>query len=227
MRVCGGSTAHKPGSLPPFSTPRALPCRPRLLVEVVFSLWLPTTIGGLFPGPHPGPNQLWEWSADPARFHAGVIRQRSLKSLWSVVSSQQLGCERARQSSSEAHCVENSPSPCCCQWRNRPPVLRPRNSLNSSRNWWSWRLSNEAACRRSNRSRSRDSYPRKTIFHQKLQQQLRILAIGFLLSHSLRANLRCIPDPQPELHSFSRRSNQRPCPLASIPIRTLRASSVL
>jgi hypothetical protein len=45
----------------------------------------------------------------------------------------------------------------------------------------------------------RDPYPRKTIFHQKLQQQLRILAIGFLLSHSLGAILRCIPDPQLEL----------------------------
>ena len=41
--------------------------------------------------------------------------------------------------------------------------------------------------------------PRKTIFHQELQQQLRILAIGLLLAHSLRANLRCVPDPQLKL----------------------------
>jgi hypothetical protein len=42
----------------------------------------------------------------------------------------------------------------------------------------------------------RDPDPWKTIFPQKLQQQLRILAIALLLPHSLRANLRCVPDPQ-------------------------------
>src|SRR5258706_10625949 len=47
--------------------------------------------------------------------------------------------------------------------------------------------------------RIRDPDPWKTIFHQKLQQQLRILAIGLLLPHSLRANLRCVPDPQLKL----------------------------
>ena len=71
-----------------------------------------------------------------------------------MVSSQQLSCERARQSSSAAHCVENSPSPCCCQWRNRTSYFGPRNSLNSSLSWSSSRLSNEAVCRRSSRSRS-------------------------------------------------------------------------
>jgi len=41
--------------------------------------------------------------------------------------------------------------------------------------------------------------PRETVFDHEPQQQLRILAIGLLLAHSLRANLGCIPDPQPEL----------------------------
>jgi hypothetical protein len=38
--------------------------------------------------------------------------------------------------------------------------------------------------------------PRKTIFQQQSQNQLRILAIRLLLAHPLRANLGCIPDPQ-------------------------------
>jgi hypothetical protein len=42
----------------------------------------------------------------------------------------------------------------------------------------------------------RNPDPRKAIFPQKLQQQLRILAIGLLLPYSLGANLRCVPDPQ-------------------------------
>jgi hypothetical protein len=41
--------------------------------------------------------------------------------------------------------------------------------------------------------------PRKAIFHQQLQRQLRILTIGLLLAHSFRANLRCVPDPQLKL----------------------------
>jgi flavin-binding protein dodecin len=45
----------------------------------------------------------------------------------------------------------------------------------------------------------RDPDPRKTIFHQKLQQQLRILAIGLLLSYPLRTNLRSVPNPQLKL----------------------------
>ena len=45
----------------------------------------------------------------------------------------------------------------------------------------------------------RDPDPRKAIFHQEPQQQLRILPIGLLLPHSFRANLRCVPDPQLKL----------------------------
>ena len=45
----------------------------------------------------------------------------------------------------------------------------------------------------------RNPDPGKMIFHQKLQQQLRILAIGLLFPHSLGANLRCVPDPQLKL----------------------------
>jgi len=41
--------------------------------------------------------------------------------------------------------------------------------------------------------------PRKTVFHQKAQQQLRILPIRLLLARSLAANLRRIPDPKLEL----------------------------
>src|SRR5580700_4919773 len=42
--------------------------------------------------------------------------------------------------------------------------------------------------------------PRKAIFHQQCQQQLRILPIGLLLSHSFRADRGCVPDPQLKLH---------------------------
>ncbi len=41
--------------------------------------------------------------------------------------------------------------------------------------------------------------PRKTVFHHQPQQQLRILSIRLLLSHSFRANLRGVPDPQLKL----------------------------
>jgi len=67
-----------------FTTPRAVLCRPRLLVEVVFSPLVTDDNRRTVPRTASGPNQLWKWSADPARFHAGVIRQRSPKSLWSV-----------------------------------------------------------------------------------------------------------------------------------------------
>ena len=40
---------------------------------------------------------------------------------------------------------------------------------------------------------------RETVFHHQPQQQLRILAIGLLLPHPFRANLRRIPDPQLKL----------------------------
>ncbi len=64
--------------------------------------------------------------------------------------------------------------------------------------------------------------PRKAVFHHQPQQQLRILAIGLLLAHSFGANLRRVPDPQLKLQArVSKRSNQRACPLASIPTRTL------
>ena len=65
--------------------------------------------------------------------------------------------------------------------------------------------------------------PRKAIFQQQPQQQLRVLAIGLLLAHSFRADLCGIPIHNSNCKSFSKRSNQRACPLASIPTRTVTA----
>ena len=154
-RVCGGQRATHTGVAPAlFMTPRAVLCRPRLLVEVV-----------VFATGYQ--RQSADRSADripdQTNYGNGPLIRHVFISCWRhsakvseepMVSSQQLSCERARQSSSVAHCVENSPSPCCCQWRNRASYFGPRNSLNSSLRWSSWRLSNEAVCRRSNRSRS-------------------------------------------------------------------------
>jgi hypothetical protein len=41
--------------------------------------------------------------------------------------------------------------------------------------------------------------PRETVFHHEPQQELRILTIGLLFAYTLRADLRCIPDPQLKL----------------------------
>jgi len=41
--------------------------------------------------------------------------------------------------------------------------------------------------------------PWEAVFYQQAQQQLRILAICFLLAHSLGANLSGVPNPQFEL----------------------------
>ena len=40
--------------------------------------------------------------------------------------------------------------------------------------------------------------PRKAVFHHESQQQLCVLAIGFLFAYSFRADLGGIPDPQLE-----------------------------
>ncbi len=154
-RVCGGQRATHTGVAPAlFMTPRAVLCRPRLLVEVVvFATGYQRQSADRSPDRIP----------DQTNYGNGPLIRHVFISCWrhsaevseeSMVSSQQLSCERARQSSSTAHCVENSPAPCCCQGRNRTSYFGPRNSLNSSLRWSSWRLSNEAICRRSNRSRS-------------------------------------------------------------------------
>src|SRR5437867_4476650 len=48
--------------------------------------------------------------------------------------------------------------------------------------------------------RTRYPDPGKAIFQHQLQDQLRILPIRFLLAHALRADLRCILDPQLFVH---------------------------
>src|ERR1700730_642508 len=48
--------------------------------------------------------------------------------------------------------LRTAPSPRRWQRRYRTSFVGPRNSLNSSLSWSSWRLSNDAVCRRSNRS---------------------------------------------------------------------------
>jgi hypothetical protein len=62
-------------------------------------------------------------------------------------------------------------------------------------------------------------YPdlRQAIFDQQPQNQLRILAVRLLLAYSLGTDLGCISYPQLKRNSASNRSNQRACPIASIP----------
>jgi len=68
-------------------------------------------------------------------------------------------------------------------------------------------------------------HPRKAILQQQLQQQCGIQAVRLLLAHPLGLDLRRIPDPQLEAQFRSSRLNQRACPVASIPTRTLQPSA--
>jgi len=47
--------------------------------------------------------------------------------------------------------------------------------------------------------RIRHPDPRKAVFNQEAQQQLRVLTIGLLLAHPLGADLGGVPNPQFEL----------------------------
>ena len=60
---------------------------------------------------------------------------------------------------------------------------------------------------------------RKAILQHQLQYELRILPIRLLLAYSLRPYLRGISDHNSKPSSCSKRSNQRECPLVSIPTR--------
>ena len=61
----------------------------------------------------------------------------------------------------------------------------------------------------------------KTILHQQLQQQLRILTVGLLLAHALGSYLAGIANPQLVVQlERATASNQRAGPVASIPTRT-------
>ena len=58
----------------------------------------------------------------------------------------------------------------------------------------------------------------KVILQHELQNMLRVLAIGLLLAYPLGLDLGRVAHPQLESSAKSR-SNQRPCPLASVPTR--------
>jgi hypothetical protein len=66
-------------------------------------------------------------------------------------------------------------------------------------------------------------YPdrREAIFHHESQQPLRILPIGFCLRTRLARISAASPIHRSNCNSRNKRSNQRACPLASMPTRTL------
>jgi hypothetical protein len=69
--------------------------------------------------------------------------------------------------------------------------------------------------------RTGDPDSRKTIFPQQLQHKLGILAVVLLLPDSLGLDLRRIAKPHLDTQFRGNRSNQRACPVASIPTRRL------
>ena len=101
-----------------FMTPRAALCRPRLLMDVILLPLFTDDKDGPFTGPQPGPNQLSAWSADPARFHAVVIGQRSSEE--PMVSSQQIGSERTDSRPPRPIALRTAPRPAAANGGTEP-----------------------------------------------------------------------------------------------------------